>query len=76
LFGVIRQKIPFLLAGDTQMSTQSNTISIQVTSGSTVLGTVSEKVLQVGMHDQNRDKPVSLPYIRDLARILPLGKSM
>jgi hypothetical protein len=57
------------------MSTQSNTISIQVTSGSTVLGSVSEKVLQVGMHDENNNNG-NLPYIRDLARILPLGKSM
>jgi len=58
------------------MSTQSNLISIGVTSGSTVVGTVSEKVMQVGMHDQNMNSPSLLPYIRDSARILPLGKTI
>ena len=56
--------------GGAQMSAQNNDISIQVAAGTSVVGTASEKILQVGMHDQNPNKQL----IRDQARILPLGK--
>jgi predicted transporter len=57
--------------GPDQLSSQNNVIGIYVTTNTTVVGSYSEKVLQVAMHDQTTSDKL---LVRDQARILPLGK--
>ena len=54
----------------TQLGSQNNSISIQVTGDSGLVGGYSETVYQVGLHDQGVDRSL----IRDQARIQPIGK--